>query len=342
MALDTSYFPLLLEHLSIFFETSSWAHHVDAWANDSTTLGGAQGASESLDFCRIGLSAVAHFGRVLREGVPRLDVRLAMTTSLVLRPRWTDPVMFLYDNTSALDDTGKTMDTLAGGNLAQSTCRNLLAPTSSEVTTTGVGELGKQCSPWTAFQGSGGASLPYGYFGSGGYYSCQVSQPHWAGSGVKSSAYSPSSATSQYGDKYMDMSTPSAEDYVASRAKELAFYPTYNPSPYQSVAGYLDVPVVQAGSGASEHRNESSLLPVESYQPWAISPSSWSAQVSCDKEQQHTGYAWKSSMPGKRNSCTSYVKYYKCNLVSTPFHLNKIISVSVPIPVEWVYALIGC
>ncbi|XP_026785773.3 homeobox protein Hox-A13a [Pangasianodon hypophthalmus] len=224
-----------------------------------------------------------------------------MTTSLVLRSRWTDPVMFLYDSTSALEDAGKNMDAFAGGSFAPSSCRNLMAPsaayTSSEVTTAGVGEPGKQCSPCTASQGSGGASLPYGYFGSGGYYSCQVSHPHWAGSGVKSSAHSPVSASSQYGDKYMDMSTPSAEDYVASRAKEFAFYPSYGSSPYQPFAGYLDVPVVQAVSGPSEHRSESSLLPVESYQPWAISASGWNAQVRCEKEQPHTEHVWKSSIP---------------------------------------------
>ncbi|KAK3511775.1 hypothetical protein QTP70_021786 [Hemibagrus guttatus] len=223
-----------------------------------------------------------------------------MTTSLVLRPRWTDPVMFLYDNSSTLDDAGKNMDAFAGGNFATSSCRNLIVPsaayTSSEVTTAGVGEPGKQCSPCTASQGSGGASLPYGYFGSGGYYSCQVSHHHWASSGIKSSAHSPASASSQYGDKYVDMPNQSAEDYVASRSKEFAFYPSYGSSPYQPVAGYLDVPAVQSVSGPSDHRNESSLLPVESYQPWAISANGWNAQVCCDKEQPHAGHVWKSSI----------------------------------------------
>lgn len=275
---------------------------MDARANDSTTLGGAKGASGSVDLCRIGLSAVVRLRRLLSERAPRLDVPLDMTTPLVLRPRWTDPLMFLYDNTSSLNDAGKNMDTFAGSNFAPSSCRNLITPsaayTSSEVTATGVGEFGKQCSPCTASQGSGGASLPYGYFGSGGYYSCQVSYPHWTGSGVKSSAHSPASAASQYGDRYMDMSSPSAEDYVASRAKESAFYPSYGSSPFQPVAGYLDVPVVQAVSGSSEHRNESSIMAVENYQPWAISAGSWNAQVCCDKEQLHSGYVWKSSIPG--------------------------------------------
>lgn len=228
-----------------------------------------------------------------------------MTTSLVLRPRWTDPVMFLCDNTTALDDAGKNMDAFTGSDFATSSCINLLTPssayTSSEETSAGVGESGKQCSPCTAYKGSGGASLPYGYFGNSGYYSCQVSHPHLADSGVTSSVHSPASAVSQFVDKYMDMASTTGEDYAASRAKEFASYPSYSSSPYRSVAGYLDVPVVQAVSGPSEYRNESSLLPVESYQPWAISATGWNAQVSCDKEQPHTGYLWKSSKPGKRD-----------------------------------------
>lgn len=273
--------------------------------------------SAELVFC-----AAVHFRKRLSDGAARVDVRLAMTTSLVLRPRWTDPVMFLYDNSSALDDAVRNMDAFAGGNFAPSSCRNLIAPsaayTSSKVTTAGVGEPGKQCSPSTASQGSGGASLPYGYYGSAGYYSCQVSHSHWVGSGVKPSAHSPASAASQHGDKYTDMTTPSAEDYLTSRAKEFTFYPGYSSSPYQPVAaGYLDVPVVQAVSGPSEHRNESSLLPVESYQPWAISASGWNAQAYSDKE--HSGDLWKSSVPGKKKHHASdssgmrfydYIKYY--------------------------------
>ncbi|XP_053469031.1 homeobox protein Hox-A13a [Ictalurus furcatus] len=249
-----------------------------------------------------------------------------MTTSLVLRPRWTDPVMFLYDNSSALDDAVRNMDAFAGGNFAPSSCRNLIAPsaayTSSKVTTAGVGEPGKQCSPCTASQGSGGASLPYGYYGSAGYYSCQVSHSHWAGSGVKPSAHSPASAASQHGDKYTDMTTPSAEDYLTSRAKEFTFYPGYSSSPYQPVAGYLDVPVVQAVSGPSEHRNESSLLPVESYQPWAISASGWNAQAYSDKEQPHSRDLWKSSVPGKKKhhaSDSSGISYRRGRKKRVPY-----------------------
>lgn len=208
-----------------------------------------------------------------------------MTTSLVLRPRWTDHVMFLYDNSSALDNAGMNMDAFAGGNFATSSCRNLIvssaAYTSSEVISAGVGEPGTQYSPCAASQGSGGASLPYGYFGSGGYYSCQMSHPH----------------------KYIDMPTPSTEDHVSSRAKNFAFYPSYGSSP---VTGYLDVPVVPAVSGPSEHKNEPSFLPAESYQAWAISANGWNAQVCSDKEQQHPGHVWKSPGPGTTNIYLHY------------------------------------
>lgn len=261
-------------------------NHVDTWANDSTTLGGAKGATEFLGSCKIGLSAVVHFRKSLSEGAPHPHAWLAMPTSRVLLP---DPV--------------KNMDAFSGGNFAPSSCRNFITPnaahTSNDVSTTRFGEVG--CSPCTASQGSGGASLPYEYFGSNGYYSCQLSHTHWTGIGVKSSTHSPVSAASHYGDKYTDMSTTSTENYVASRAKEFAFYPSYGSSPYQPVAGYQDVPVVQGANGPLENKNESSLLPVESYHPWAISASSWNAQVCCDKEQLHTGSVWKASVSGKIN-----------------------------------------
>ncbi|TTU60633.1 Homeobox protein Hox-A13a [Bagarius yarrelli] len=189
------------------------------------------------------------------------------------------------------------MDTFAGGNFAPSSCRNRIVPsaayTSCEVTTAGVGDPGKQCSPCAASQRSGGAPLPYGYLSSGGYYSRQVSHPHWSNAGAKSSAHSQASASSQYGDKYTDIPAPSAEDYVSSRAKEFAFYPSYGSSPYQPVAGYLDVPVVQAVSGPSEPRNDPTLLPVESYQQWAVSAGDWNAK----EQQTHTGHAWKLPVP---------------------------------------------
>ncbi|KAF3839853.1 Homeobox protein Hox-A13b [Dissostichus eleginoides] len=210
-----------------------------------------------------------------------------MTASLLLHSHWIDPVMFLYDN--GLDERSKNMEGFTGGNFAANQCRNLLAhPTSlapsttyaaSEVPVSGMGEPGKQCSPCSATQSSPNASLPYGYFGSS-YYPCRMSH-----GGVK-----PCAQPSGYGDKYMD-SAVSGEEF-SSRAKEFAFYQGYSSGPYQP--SYLDVPVVPALSAPSEPRHES-LLPMEPYQPWAIT-NGWSGQVYCSKEQPQSNALWKSSL----------------------------------------------
>lgn len=224
-----------------------------------------------------------------------------MTTSLLFRPRWVDPsVMFLYDNGGGSDEVSKNMDAggggFAGGNFAANQCRNLmahpasLAPStaysSSDVPTSGMGEPSKQCSPCSAVQSSSSASLPYGYFGSG-YYPCRMSHH----SSIKSCGTQPPSA---YGEKYMD--TSASGDDFNSRAKEFAFYPSYASVPYQPVPSYLDVPVVPTMSGPAEHRHEP-LLPMESYQPWALT-NGWNGQVYCTKEQPQLGHMWKSSIPG--------------------------------------------
>ncbi|KAJ8004791.1 hypothetical protein DPEC_G00139980 [Dallia pectoralis] len=214
-----------------------------------------------------------------------------MTASLLLHSRWIDPVMFLYDN--GLDEINKNMEGFAGGNLAANQCRSLLAHptslaptttyTSSEVPVSGMGEAVKQCSPCSAAQSSSNASLPYGYFGSS-YYPCRMSH-----GGVKSCAQ----PTSAYGDKYMDTSV-SGEEFPGSRAKEFAFYQGYSSGPYhQPVPGYLDVPVGPTLSGPTETRHEP-LLPVEPYQPWAIT-NGWNGQVYCAKDQAQSNL-WKSSI----------------------------------------------
>ncbi|TDH11950.1 hypothetical protein EPR50_G00065760 [Perca flavescens] len=195
--------------------------------------------------------------------------------------------MFLYDN--GLDERSKNMEGFTGGNFAANQCRNLLAhPTSlapsttyaaSEVPVSGMGEPGKQCSPCSASQSSPNASLPYGYFGSS-YYPCRMSH-----GSVKACAQ-----PSGYGDKYMDSSV-SGEEF-STRAKEFAFYQGYSSGPYQP--SYLDVPVVPALSAPSEPRHES-LLPMEPYQPWAIT-NGWSGQVYCTKEQPQSNPLWKSSL----------------------------------------------
>ncbi|KAI1886167.1 hypothetical protein AGOR_G00211210 [Albula goreensis] len=198
--------------------------------------------------------------------------------------------MFLYDN--GLDEVNKNMEGFAGGNFAANQCRNLmahpasLAPsatyTSSEVPASGMGEPVKQCSPCSAAQSSTSASLPYGYFGSS-YYPCRMSHH----SNIKSCAQ-----PSSYAEKYMETSV-SGEEFT-SRAKEFAFYQGYATGPYQPVPSYLDMPVVPTMSGPAEPRHES-LLPMESYQPWAIT-NGWNSQVYCAKDQAQPSHLWKSSI----------------------------------------------
>lgn len=225
-----------------------------------------------------------------------------MTASVLLHPRWIEPVMFLYDN--SLDEINKNMDGFhAGSNFAAAAaanpCRNLMAHpaplaapsaaayTSSEAPAAGMAEPAvKQCSPCSAaVQSSSGAALPYGYFGSG-YYPCRMTHHN----AIKSCAQ----PASTFADKYMDTSV-SGEEFT-SRAKEFAFYQGYAAGPYQPVPGYLDMPVVPAIGGPGEPRHDP-LLPMDSYQPWAIT-NGWNGQVYCPKEQSQPPHLWKSTLPG--------------------------------------------
>ncbi|XP_036411431.1 homeobox protein Hox-A13a [Megalops cyprinoides] len=219
-----------------------------------------------------------------------------MTASVLLRPRWIDPVMFLYDNGS--DEVSTVMEGFAGGNFGANQCRNLAHPaslppstayTSSELPASGMGESVRQRSPCSAAQSSASASLPYAYFGSG-YYPCRVSQ--------HSSAKACAQPSSAYGEKYMDTSV-SGEEF-ASRAKDFSYYQSYATGPYQPVPSYLDLPVVSGMSGPTEPRHEP-LLPVESYQPWALT-NGWSGQVYCSKEQTQTSSVWKSPLSDAASS----------------------------------------
>ncbi|KAL6488454.1 hypothetical protein MHYP_G00021950 [Metynnis hypsauchen] len=222
----------------------------------------------------LGHSQVAgHFLGELGESRGLAAAR-AMTASVLLPSRWTEPVMFLYDGGS--EDVSAGMEGFGAGGAGGgggagagavggggAAAHFGYAP--GEAPASSAAEAAKPpCPPPQP-------ALPYGYFG-GGYYPCRMAKP-----------------CTQPVTAFSADASVSGEAEFSSRAKELAFYPSYSAGHYQHVPGYLDMPVVPA-----EPRHEP-ILPVESYQPWAIT-NSWNSPVYCPKEQSQPGHLWKTSL----------------------------------------------
>uniref|UniRef100_A0ABM5GS20 Homeobox protein Hox-B13 isoform X3 n=1 Tax=Pogona vitticeps TaxID=103695 RepID=A0ABM5GS20_9SAUR len=167
----------------------------------------------------------------------------------------------------------------------------------------GPGETsGKPCIPCPAVpqpsSTSSASPFSYGCFG-GGYYSYRVAR-----SSLKPCPAPPQAAypAEKYLDAACTSSAPAAAPAAAAappeeyptRPAEFAFYPGYA-GPYQPMASYLDVSVVQTLGGPPGDARHEALLPVDPYhEPWALA-GGWNNQMCCPKEPSPAGHFWKTA-----------------------------------------------
>ncbi|KAJ7313676.1 hypothetical protein JRQ81_005280 [Phrynocephalus forsythii] len=164
---------------------------------------------------------------------------------------------------------------------------------------TGTGETsGKpSCLPCPAIpqasstSSSSASPFSYGCFG-GGYYSYRVARSSVKPCPAPPQAPYPAAAAEKYLDACNSAGAP--EEYP-TRPAEFAFYPGYA-GPYQPMASYLDVSVVQTlGGPPGDARHPEALLPVDPYhEPWALA-GGWNNQMCCPKEPSPAGHFWKTA-----------------------------------------------
>lgn len=221
---------------------------------------------------------------------------------------WMDPEAAFGEARRSLEEAPhKGMDALlspAAFAAAGGPCRNHSgagpsAPPAPYPALDGAEPAAKQCIPCPAQASPAAAAattaapFSYGCFGSG-YCSYRVAR------GSLKPCPAPPPAAYPPADKYVDACNAVAagpEDYQPRPPAEFAFYPGYA-GPYQPVANYLDVSVVQTLGGPPGDARHEALLPVDPYhQPWALA-GGWNNQVCCPKEQSPAGHFWKTAFAG--------------------------------------------
>ncbi|XP_061446194.1 homeobox protein Hox-B13 isoform X2 [Rhineura floridana] len=168
-------------------------------------------------------------------------------------------------------------------------------PSSLDCPSSGSGEtsakLGIPCPAIPQASSTTTASpFSYGYFG-GGYCPYRVAR-----GSLKPCPAPPQGGYPAVAEKYLDAcnSAAAAPEEYQTRPAEFAIYPGYA-GPYQPMASYLDVSVVQTIGGPPGDARHEALLPMDPYhEPWALA-GGWNNQMCFPKDQSPAGHYWKSA-----------------------------------------------